>query len=167
MLLSPVVWAQLSKLSVLYYLRSPMVPKTHKLRWKLWHKKKTRLATYCRRRWKPAENLSWHRMFYAKLTISTPMKDITVQNVRLHLQENTSKVISSLFYIHCYFWPLFLSLLMCFTLSKMQLEILKKIYFQFFTCPVHFPFFFLTCLKLICSPSFMAQLWFQPETITT
>lgn len=86
-------------------------------------------------------------MFYFKLTISTPMKDITVQNVRLHLQENISKVISSLFYIHCYFWPLFLSLLMCFTLSKMQLEILKKIYFQFFTCPVHFPFLFANLLK--------------------
>lgn len=104
-LFGTVVWAQLSKLSVLHYLRSPRVSKTHKLRWKFWHRKKMKFATYCRTRWKPGENLSWHWMFYATLTRSIPMKEMSVQNLRFHLQENTLKTIFSLFYTHSYFWP--------------------------------------------------------------
>lgn len=168
MLLSSVFWAQLSKLSVQHYLRSPRVSKTYTLSWKLWHNRKMKLATYCRKSWKPIENPSWHWMFCAKATRSIPMEDITVQNIRLHLQENALKSIASLFYTHCYFCTFFFPpLLICSTLSQMHLVIFQK-YFKFFTCPVHFPFCLLTYFKLLCSPSLMGQLWFQTEgTITT
>lgn len=39
-------------------------------------------------------------MFYAKATRSIPMEDITVQNIRLNLQENALKSTASLFHTH-------------------------------------------------------------------
>lgn len=119
-LLSPVCWTQLSKLRVQYCLRSPRVSKTYTLSWKLWHRRKITVATYCRNSWKPAENPSWHWNFYAKATWSIPTENITVQNIRLHLHENTLKSIAFLFYTHCYFCAFFP---LCFMLFKMDLVI--------------------------------------------
>lgn len=71
------------------------------------------------------------------------MKDITVQNLRLNLQENTLKTIPSLFYTHCNFWPFsFPPLLMGFKLSKMQLVVLKKLF--------KVPYFVLSISHFVC-----------------
>lgn len=166
--LSPVFWAQLSKLSVQYYLRSPSVYKTYTLSWKLWHRIKISFAIYCRNSLKPAENSSWHWMFYARVTRSIPIEDIPVQNIRLHFQENTLTPIASVLY------PL---LFLCFVLvsfssanvlmlSKMHLVISQK-YFKFFICHVCLQFCLLTYFKLFCSPSLMGQLLFQRERTIT
>lgn len=75
------------------------------------------------------------------------MKDITAQNVTLHLQENMLKAIS-----FCLYPLLFLAflfpppLLMCFTLSKMQFVILKKKFkVLYLSCP--FPILFAKLLQ--------------------